>query len=273
MPETFALRRHGPEDYDRYLVPTFFRPCANELLAFAPPTAGERVLDLATGTGVIARLVASRLGPQGSVTALDVNPHMIDYARTVPTPLGTSVTWLTASAEAIPLPKRSVDAVYCQQGLQFFADQQAALVEAHRVLVPGGHVAIASWRSLRHNCAFADLVSVLPRHLPPTSVAALEAPFAGPDAAELRDRLAASGFDRIHLLIKVVLVRFGSTRELFEAEVRGSPLAETVGALDLNARENLAIEVDDALAAHTDDEGVLLPMQTWLVRARRQGPS
>ena len=120
-----------------------------------------------------------------------------------------------------------------------------------------------------HNAAFADFVDVLPRHLPARVVACLTEPFAGPDPAGLRNLLDDAGFHPVHLRIAVVSVRFGSTRSFFDAETRGSPLADPVDALSRTARTRLAADVEEALAPHADDEGLLLPMQTSLVLARR----
>ncbi len=127
------------------LSPTVFSPWATDLLELAKLRPGERVLDVACGTGIVARGAAAQIGTTGAVTGLDLNPGMLNVARARPTPFGAAVTWVEGSALAMPLPDAAFDAVLCQQGVQFFPDQSAGLREMHRVLVPGGRVLLSVW--------------------------------------------------------------------------------------------------------------------------------
>ena len=129
----------APENYQRYFVPVIGGPFAEDLIAEAALRPGERVLDVACGTGVVARLAAERVGPGGTVAALDLNPAMLSVARSIPS-TGAAIRWYETSAESIPLPDDAFDVVLCQLGLQFVADKGAALREMRRVLAPGGRV-------------------------------------------------------------------------------------------------------------------------------------
>ena len=80
--EQWQVSGHAPQAYERYMVPTLFTPWAQELLARAALHAGERVLDVACGTGIVARLAAQRVGPSGYVMGVDLNAAMIETART-----------------------------------------------------------------------------------------------------------------------------------------------------------------------------------------------
>jgi len=120
---------------------------APSLVDAAHLAGGERVLDLACGTGVVTRIAAQRVGPQGRVTGVDLNTGMISVARSLPAPDGGPVEWLEGSALAIPLPDASVNVVLCQQGLQFFLDKALALLEMRRVLDRGGRLALSVWSS------------------------------------------------------------------------------------------------------------------------------
>src|SRR5512146_1853683 len=128
----------GPENYERYFVPVIGRPLAERLVAEAQLHPGERVLDVACGTGVVTRLAAERVGPSGRVAGLDVNAGMLAVARSVASAAGAEIRWYETSAEAIPLPEETFDVVVCQLGLQFVPDKGAAVREMRRVLVPDG---------------------------------------------------------------------------------------------------------------------------------------
>jgi ubiquinone/menaquinone biosynthesis C-methylase UbiE len=147
QPEQWQLHGNAAELYERYAVPYFLGPWAPRLVELAAFQQGERVLDLACGTGVVARLAAPHVGVTGHVTGLDLNAGMLAVARALPPPSGASITWIEGSAMALDLADASLDVIVCQQGFQFFPDQPAALREMHRVLVPGGRVLLSVWKS------------------------------------------------------------------------------------------------------------------------------
>lgn len=131
------------ENYQQYFVPTIASAVAPDLLGSAALRAGERVLDLACGTGIIARRAAVEVGGEGEVVGLDVSPDMIRVAGTVPTePEAAGIEWRVGDAMSLPLPADSFEVVLCQMGLMFVEDKAAALSEIRRVLAPGGRLAL-----------------------------------------------------------------------------------------------------------------------------------
>lgn len=133
------------ENYRRHLEPWLFAPWAARLVEFAGLTPGQTVLDVASGTGVVARTAATAVGSAGRVVASDISERML--ANVGEAPGGAQIETLLSPATALDLPDSSVDVVLCQQGFQFFRDQPAAVAEFLRVLRPGGVVAIAVWTS------------------------------------------------------------------------------------------------------------------------------
>lgn len=120
MPQQHYGRAFGgsaPENYERYFVPVIPAPLAAELLDAVAPRPGERVLDVACGTGIVARLAAERVGPTGKVTGIDLTPGMLEVAKNA-TPPGRAIDWHEASAEAMPLPDEAFDVVVCQVDLR-----------------------------------------------------------------------------------------------------------------------------------------------------------
>lgn len=130
--------------YERCLVAPLFRPYAEIMLAEVTLSNGDRVLDIACGTGIIARVARERLGDSGRVVGIDVSPDMLAVARAV----APSIDWREGDASALPLGDgEQFDVVVCQQGLQFFPDQAAAVAQMRRASAKGGRVAVATWRS------------------------------------------------------------------------------------------------------------------------------
>jgi ubiquinone/menaquinone biosynthesis C-methylase UbiE len=118
--------RNPAETYEQYFVPAMFIPWATILLRYASPQPGERVLDVACGTGIVARLAAPLVGSNGQVVALDINSAMLAVARTLPAPSGATIHWQEGNAMALPSPDDAFDVVLCQHGLQFVPDPGGA---------------------------------------------------------------------------------------------------------------------------------------------------
>jgi hypothetical protein len=126
-----------PEMYERHLVGPLFQPWAEMTLEEIKLSPGDRVLDIACGTGIVARLAKERLGDDAYVVGVDLSPDMLAVARTV----APGIHWREGSASALPLrDEERFDVVVCQQGLQFFGDKAAAAAQMRRALVPGARV-------------------------------------------------------------------------------------------------------------------------------------
>ena len=143
--EQWQLTAEAAELYERYPATYILGPWAPLLIDAACLILGERVLDLACGTGLVARIGAQRVGPAGRVVGVDLNPGMIAVAQSLPAVVGAPVEWLERSAVDLRLPSADFDVVFCQQGLQFFPDRLVALREMRRVLKPGGRLALSVW--------------------------------------------------------------------------------------------------------------------------------
>jgi ubiquinone/menaquinone biosynthesis C-methylase UbiE len=139
----------APASYERYLAPAMFVPLAEAVADAVEVSLGERALDVACGTGVLTRTIASRSGSDGHVTGLDLGEGMLARARTWPPVEGDApIDYVQGSADQLPFDDGAFTLVTCQQGLQFFPDRDAALREFLRVLAPGGRLAIACWTDL-----------------------------------------------------------------------------------------------------------------------------
>jgi len=264
---------NAAETYARALVPAIFAPWAPLVVALADPRPGERVLDIACGTGVVARLAAQRVGPTGNVTGLDLNPGMLAVAASITAsdpPTSAPIIWQEASATNMPLPDGAFDAVYCQLGLQFFPDRPAALREMYRVLVPGGRLGLMVWQDIQYSPGFSALAAAIARHVGAEAASIVRAPFALADAEQLRALVAAEDFRDIAVESVAGTVRFPSVSRFVQDYVRGSPLSGHVAKVSDEVRETLVAEVSDAIMSYVADEGLMFPNKAHLVRARKR---
>jgi SAM-dependent methyltransferase len=245
-------------EYERYLVPVLFRPLAQAVLAAARPIRGRRLLDVACGTGIVARLATAETD---AVTGVDVHPGLLGLAREIE----PRVDWVCADARTLPLPRAVFDVACCQQGLQFVAEPAAALRELRRVLSPGGRLVLALWCDVSRAPGFDALVTVLDRHGGPGDV--MRRPFGLGDAGTVRALLAATGFTAPHVTTQVIAARFPSVREFFERQAAGSPLAGPLAALPDTTRAAMIRDLAAALGDRVDDDGLLLPIESHVVTA------
>ncbi|MGC9541769.1 class I SAM-dependent methyltransferase [Streptomyces sp. UG1] len=213
------------ENYERYLVPVLFEPWARTLVDLVGPRPGERVLDLACGTGVVARKAAAAVGPTGSVTGVDLNEDMLSLARRHTPSGGAPVTWKQADALDTGLPGDAFDVGFCQQGLQFFPDRLLALRELHRVMAPGGRVALSVWCDDR-SPGFHPFESAFEETLttPGPAVRFLHAIFDLADPAELHRLITEAGFTNVRVTRVTRTVRCASAHAWVEAFLDAAPL-------------------------------------------------
>jgi ubiquinone/menaquinone biosynthesis C-methylase UbiE len=206
--------------YQAYFGPAIFEPLADQVVACATPAPGDRVVDVACGTGILTRRLAAAAGAAGRVVGVDVNPGMIAVARELPAGPGAAVEYRHGDGTALDLPDASFDAVYCQQGLQFFPDRAAGAREMRRLVVAGGRAVVAAWRGLDHHPLYAALADAEEPHLTELGVevtrAELEAPFSLGDADQLAGLLQDAGFGRVAIRSVSVEARFADADRFVE---------------------------------------------------------
>jgi SAM-dependent methyltransferase len=254
------------ETYEARMVPAVFEPWGRRLVDAAGITQGERVLDIACGTGIVARLAAARVGVSGEVTGLDALAGMLEVARAVGQPADPAIDWVEADAQALPLPDASFDVVMCQQGLQFFPDKLRALEEARRVLAPDGRLALSVWRGIDHSPAVAALQTALEVHAPEVA-GFLPLAFSFANATDLHRLLAATGLTGLVVRAEVGGARFASVTDFLETYLGATPVGGVVAALPDESRAALYEEVTDRVRDYVDDAGLLVVQETHIATA------
>ncbi|MCW5688466.1 MAG: methyltransferase domain-containing protein [Pseudolabrys sp.] len=255
-------------------MPAIFEPLTRATLDLARPQPGERVLDLACGTGIVARRAAPLVGDGGSVVGLDLRPGMIAKARSLPAPEGAAIDWREGDATALPFAAGTFDLVLCQQGLQFFPDRTAAAAEMRRVLADGGRAVLAVWRGLEHLTLFRELTEAEARHLAKLGVSYEEIalPFLMGDEGEIRAALAAGGFTAITISEATITASFPSA-DRFVRDVEtayASVMPQFVD--DPSAFEAfvaaVAADLAPALARYRDGDGVRFTLKAHMAVAQ-----
>jgi SAM-dependent methyltransferase len=203
--------------YEELFVPALFKQWPPLLAGVAKIESGHRVLDVACGTGILARELAVRVGPAGSITGLDVTPGMLEVARN----LAPDINWKHGSAEALPFPDQSFDRVVSQFGMMFFPDRVKSLREMLRVLVSRGHLAVAVWDSLESMPAYMEEVALLERIAGTPAANALRAPFVLGNKNDLLKFAKEANVATVEVKTHVGTANFPSLRSLVESDLRG----------------------------------------------------
>lgn len=254
----------APENYERYFVPAIGGPVARDLIETAALRPGERVLDVACGTGVVTRLAAERVGLDGGVAGSDVNPGMLQVARSSGP---ESIEWYETAAEAMPLPDESFDVVLCQMGLQFFSNKLAGLREMRRVLAPGGRLVLSvPGPTPRPFSIFAD---ALARHVAPESASFVHVVFSLHEADEIRDLLDNAGFSEVDVQSASKPLRVPPPAEFLWQYVHSTPLADVLAQHDDETRGALEREVCEKWQPFVEEEALAFSVRMSTATARK----
>ena len=233
-----------PDNYERHLAPVIFAPWAEILLDWAGLPSGARVLDVASGTGVVARAAARRVGPDGHVTATDVSGPMLARGRAAaPQPGAAPIDFVPAAADELPFADASFDAVVCQQGLQFFPDRASALTALVRVMRPGAPLALAVWASGHRLEPLDDFGQAL-------RAAGVPEPFPGAFTRgafamapeQVQRLLTEAGAASVEVTVRELVLQWPSA-DAIVAAIAGTPFGPVFGGLPAEQRERVEAEL------------------------------
>ena len=261
--ESFQLPIEATEFYESAFVPAFFAQWAPIVCEAAGVVSGQAVLDVACGTGIVARTAADLVAPDGTVVGLDLNEAMLTVAGRV----RPDIDWRQGNAEALPFDDESFDAVLCQMALMFFPDQAKALDEMRRAVRAGGTVALAVPGRLDTQAAFAPFVSMAGQHAGPDAMSLLSAYFVCGDLDDLAALVTSAGLKIASARTHTGTYRAPSVDAFVTTEVESTPLLERISD-DVYTR--IRADARDVLGPFTNDDGsVEAPFECNLVAARR----
>ncbi len=262
MPSGFQLAQHQATAYETY-TRVFMEGSARLLAEGALIHAGDVVLDLACGTGLVARHAAALVAPGGRIIGADINPAMLEIARHT----ATDVEWVEAPCDALPFDDDTFTHVICQQGFQFFPDPLAAMREARRVLANSGVLIATVWATPGHNPYIEQQLELL-AELDPSLTASVRR--ATPVNADdfLRSTAETADFDDIEITMLEHDVDIADFEPWFLAQTGGTPWGPALAALPDDGRYELASAMADKIQRYaTPDGGHRLPFRSYRLQA------
>jgi SAM-dependent methyltransferase len=261
--ETFQISLDAAEVYEKKFVPALFGEWAPHLIDIADVSPGHSVLDVACGTGVVARAAADRLGGDGRVVGLDVNEGMLAVARR----LHEDIDWQRGDAANLPFPEASFDVVLCQASLMFFPDRAKALREMARVVTGGGTVAVQVWAGLDSQPGYGPFIDVAARHAGREAIDLLSAYWVLGDLDLVAALFEAAGLEITATRTRVGTARFDSIDELVKTEVESTPLIDRISD---DVYRSILEDSRAALKSFTSEGGKAeVPIQGHLISAQR----
>ncbi len=259
--ETFQIPLEVAEAYEARFVPALFAGWAERLVDEVDIPEGARVLDVACGTGAVARVAADRAGGAGSVVGLDLNEAMLTVAKRI----RPDLEWRQGDASELPFPDDSFDVVTCQAALMFVPDPEGAVREMARVVTPEGRVGVQVWDRRADQPAYDPFIDVVERRAGPEAVSLLNAYFNRGDRSMLEASFRSAGLVVDATSTESRTMRFSSIGELVAIEVQSTPLGERL------SEDIVRAIVDDARVAlrpfSTDGEALDVPLQGHIIIA------
>lgn len=229
--ETFQITGEQAELYEERFVPALFTHWVDAVLEAAGLRAGQDVLDVACGTGIVARHAAERVGADGHVTGLDLSDAMLAVASR----LRPDLTWQQGDAAALPFADDSFDAVTCQSGAMFFPDIVKALREMGRVTRPDGVLAVQVFDLRVDQPAYGPWIEMVARHAGEDALRMLGTYWVHGDRDLMRERAAAAGLRVVAVHDHERPVSFPSVEAMVLTEVNATPLADRLSQRELDA--------------------------------------
>lgn len=240
------------------------------LMAFVVPKKGERILDIGCGGGTTAFMLREKVGPNGSVTGVDISAPNLALARARCHAANADVTFIEADASAYDF-QPSFDLAFSRFGVMFFADPVAAFANIRKALVPGGRLAFVCWRAMKENdwalVPFASAKDLLPPQ-PPVDPNA-PGPFAFADADRVRSVLHEARYRDVLIKPHDTIMNMGaSVEDAVDEALTIGPLARAAAELDEPVRAEIRARITPELGRYQTKTGITPPAAVWFVDAR-----
>jgi SAM-dependent methyltransferase len=265
------IQRYGWDKAAGYYEPYWsgqLAPAQRRLVEIADPRPGERVLDVACGTGLISLPVAEAVAPGGSMIGTDISERMVEAAAAEAVRRGVrNAAFLRMDAERLDFPDAGFHLVLCSLGLMYLPDAPAALREMLRVLKPGGRAAALVWGE-RSRCGWAEIFPVVDRRVE-SEVCPLFFQLGAGDT--LAHAFTACGFADVAAGRLRTLLRYDSAGEACGAAFAGGPVALAYSRFDPRVRDEAHAEYLASIEPYRNGSGYSIPGEFVIVTGRAPG--
>lgn len=260
MTETFQIPIEAAEAYEARFVPAIFREWAPRAIAAGGVHPTTRLLDVACGTGIVARTADGIISDAGRVVGVDLNESMLQVARSV----APTIDWQRSDVTSLPFPDAAFDVVICQMAMMFFPDRPGAIGEMRRVLAPGGRLVTVVPAVLDRQPGYRTFVDAAVAHAGPDAVSLLGTYWSCGDLDELVGMLSTAGCSVTGAATIEGSAHFASVEDFVSTEIAGSPLSERI---DESTAELIVADVRRALAPDSSRDGFVTPLVCHVVTA------
>ena len=264
--ERFQLSDDAAQRYEQGTIPTIMKFHTEAMFNHVSLYEGDRVLEVACGTGIVTRVAVTRFPNIASITGVDLNPNMLDIARAQTPKTDIPIGWREGDMCALPFPDASFDIVLCQQGLQYIPDKVAALSDMKRVLAPGGRLAFTVWNTPHRNSA--ALADALRRHVNDDAATRLLAPFAWGDIDAIWKSVDDAGFHDIEVEAIESMSRLSTSSDAVRRSIENVTARLPFTREIAEALTELEQDVSAALQVYRVGNEFVMPSTAHLVRAR-----
>lgn len=256
--ETYSA--HPPENYEQFFVPAIGKPLAEDLVEKAQLTSGENIMDVACGTGIVARLATEKVGSKGFVSGLDADPGMLAVARS----LDQTIEWYEANAETIPIPDNTFDVVFCQMGLQFFENKVVVLKEMYRILKQGGRLCINVPGPIAD--LFKAMVNAMKKNISEQAAGFLAHVFSLYKPNEIQEIMLRAGFKNVKIEPSEKELHLPKAEKFLWQYIHSTPLAAVVLKSDKHSLRSLEKDVSKSWQNFSQNGSIIYnqPMVTVL---------
>lgn len=263
MTETFKIGPEQAQVYEDSFVPALFAQWAPQLVACARLRPGQRVLDVACGTGIATRTAAEVVGPGGHVIGVDLNPAMLQVARRA----NPELEWREGDVEDLPFQAGAFDAALCQSALFFFPDPARAVQEMARVVRVGGTVALQTYAPLDDQPGYGPFVEAVAARAGAEAAVLLGTYWSQGDLGKLTGFLEGAELEVLETRTSLGSAHFPSAQAVAEVEIGATPLGDR---LDPDTYQQILADTRTQMAQYADDAGAVhVPIRAVIVSARR----
>ena len=261
----FQLSGSAAALYEEQKVPGMFAPLADTTLKVIEVVDDDAVLDVACGTGILARKVREKFGDQPRIVGVDLNEGMIAVAKGLSDPVSQSCEWIVANAEDMPFDDSMFSMVLCQQGLQFMPDKEGVLREMYRVLRPEGRIVITVWNGVAD--FLVPIVDALGRHVSNEVADKAKAPFAY-DGSRLLPIMSNVGFSDVSIENLTINRTIRATDNAIRDEIMGTAVASSVEDAGETVLQKIVQETSDSLSKFLQGSDFVIPQHTHIIQGR-----